>query len=91
MNDIVAVPAHVWRGVARELADLPAWRHAADVKAPVLILSGGSDPLFPPEHHAALLRAFPAAQSHYPGLGHNFTWEAPADVGERLSRFFGRQ
>jgi pimeloyl-ACP methyl ester carboxylesterase len=89
MEEILAIRPHVWRAVMRELAYVPVGRHASDVSAPVLILSGGRDPLFPPEHHASLVKAFPGAESHvYPGFGHNPLWEAPADVGERLTRFF---
>ena len=89
--EIMAIPVHVWHAVMRELEGLPVARHASDVKAPVLVLSGGADPLFPPEHHAALMKAFPGAQGHvYPKLGHNFLWETPADVGQRLSVFFAQ-
>jgi pimeloyl-ACP methyl ester carboxylesterase len=90
MAEILAIPLHVWRGVMRELADVPAGRHAADIEAPVLILSGGKDPLFPPEHHAALVKAIPHAQARvFPDLGHNLTWERPAETGPVLARFFG--
>jgi pimeloyl-ACP methyl ester carboxylesterase len=89
MEEILVISPHVWRGVMRELAYVPVGRHASDVRAPALILSGGKDPLFPPEHHASLVKAFPGAESHvFPELGHNAPWEAPADVGERLARFF---
>ena len=92
MSEILATPLHVWHGVMRELEDVPVARHAPDVKAPVLVLSGGADPLFPPEHHASLLKAFPKALSHvYPTLGHNFLWETPGDVGARLAAFFAAQ
>ena len=92
MTEILTIPLPVWHGVMRELNGLPLSRYAPDIRAPVLVLSGGKDPLFPPEHHAALLTAFPAAQNHvYPKLGHNFLWEVPADVGERLSAFFAGQ
>lgn len=89
--ETIAIRPHVWRGVLRELTDVPVGRHAADVKAPVLILSGGKDPFFDAGHQAALGKAFPKASSHvYPELGHNFLWEAPADVGARMSDFFAR-
>ena len=89
MDEIVTVKPHVWRSVIRELVDTPVARHAADVKVPVLVLSGGADPIFAAEHHNSLLTAFPGAQAHvYPGLGHNFTWEQPADVAKRLDAFF---
>ena len=78
----------MWRGVLRELAYVPVGRHAADVKAPVLILSGGKDPLFPAEHHQSLLKAFPGAQAQvFPDLGHNPNWERPQDVAAAISTF----
>ena len=91
MTELLAVPEPVWRGVMRELAGVPIGRHAADVNVPVLILSGGKDPLFPAEHHASLLRAFPGAEAHvFPDLGHNPIWERPADLGAAITRFLGR-
>ena len=91
-HELLAIPGHVWHGVMRELSYVPVARHAADVKAPVLVLSGEKDPIFTAEHHASLLKAFPAARSHvYPKLGHNFLWEAPAEVGKRLAAFFAVQ
>lgn len=86
--EILAVPLHVWRGVMRELADVPVGRHAADIRAPALILSGGKDPLFPPEHHSALAKAIPHAEARvFPELGHNLIWERPAEIGPLLARF----
>jgi pimeloyl-ACP methyl ester carboxylesterase len=88
MEDILGVQPHVWRSVMRELAYVPAGRHAPDVKAPVLVLSGGKDPLFPPEHHAAVMKAFPQAQGRvFPQLGHNPLWERPQPIAEAMSRF----
>lgn len=88
MDELLAIPLHVWRGVMRELAYVPAGRHAADVKAPVLVLSGGKDPLFPAEHHASLLKAFPNAQAQvFPDLGHNPNWERPDLVAAAMNRF----
>jgi pimeloyl-ACP methyl ester carboxylesterase len=91
MEEILAIKPQVWRGVMRELADVPVARHAADIKAPALILSGGADPLFPPEHHQALVKAIPGSTGHvYPGLGHNPLWEQPQDVAHRISEFLER-
>lgn len=88
MADILSVQPHVWRNFLRELADVPVARHAADVRARVLILSGGADPLFPTEHHQALVKAFPAASARvYPGLGHNFPWERPGEVAQAIESF----
>ena len=86
--ELYPIPLHVWRAVMRELTDVPIGRHSADIKAPVLILSGGKDPLFPAPHHAALLRAFPSAQAHvFPALGHNPNWEQPEAVAKRIDQF----
>jgi pimeloyl-ACP methyl ester carboxylesterase len=88
MDELLVVPLHVWRGVLRELSYVPVGRHAADVHSPVLVLSGGKDPLFPAEHHAALLKAFPGAQAHvFPELGHNPNWERPEQVAAEMNRF----
>ena len=90
-QEFMTIPLHVWRGVMRELASVPVGRHAADVKAPVLVLSGGKDPLFPAEHHASLLNAFPQAKAHvFPDLGHNPNWEDPEAVAAAMSDFLAR-
>ncbi len=87
-REFMTIPLHVWRGVMRELAYVPVGRHSADVKAPVLVLSGGKDPLFPAEHHASLLKAFPGAEAHvFPDLGHNPNWERPDLIAAAIERF----
>lgn len=87
-EEYLEIPLHVWRGVMRELADVPVGRHAQDVEAPVLILSGGKDPLFPAKHHASLLKAFPHAEAQiFPELGHNPNWERPDAVALAMKRF----
>ena len=87
-GEYLTIPLHVWRGVMRELAYVPVGRHAQDVKAPVLVLSGGKDPLFPAVHHASLLKAFPQAKAQvFPELGHNLNWERPDDVASAMKRF----
>ena len=89
MNDeLLRIPPHVWRGVMRELSYVPVGRHAADVKAPVLVLSGGKDALFPAEHHQSLLKAFPHAEAQvFAELGHNPNWEQPEAVASAIDRF----
>ena len=87
-GEILRVSLHVWHSVMRELASTPVGRHAADVKVPVLVLSGGKDPLFTAEHHRSLLAAFPTAEAHvYPELGHNPNWERPAEIAARIDAF----
>jgi len=86
--EIAAVRPHVWRSVIRELVETPVGRYAADIGAPVLILSGGRDEIFPAEHRRSLVAAFPAARAQvFPGLGHNFIVERPEHVGPVLAAF----
>ena len=88
MQEIMQISLHVWRGVMRELVFVPAGRHAVDVKAPVLILSGGKDPIFSAEHHESLVKAFPGAEAHvFAELGHNPNWEKPAEIGKIMDDF----
>ena len=87
-EEILRIPPHVWRSVMRELSYVPVGRHAPDVKAPVLVLSGGKDPLFPAEHHQSLLKAFPNAEAQvFAELGHNPNWEQPEAVASAIDRF----
>jgi pimeloyl-ACP methyl ester carboxylesterase len=89
--EVAAVPLHVWRSVLRELTDSSTAALAADIKAPTLILSGGKDSLFPPEHHRALVRALPRAKAKVlPDLGHNLILERPEEVGPAIRDFLGR-
>lgn len=90
--EIAATPPHVWRAVLRSLVDVPVGRLAADVRAPVQILSGGRDEIFPAEHHASLVAAYPGAEAHvFPDFGHNLIIERPAEVGPVLARFLAQE
>jgi pimeloyl-ACP methyl ester carboxylesterase len=86
--EIAATPPHVWRAVIRALVDEPVGRYAPDIAAPVLVLSGGRDELFPAEHHAALMAAYPQAEGQvFADLGHNLILERPDEVGPVLAAF----
>jgi pimeloyl-ACP methyl ester carboxylesterase len=89
MNDeLLRIPGYVWRSVVRELSDVPVGRHASDISAPVLVLSGGKDALFPAEHHQSLLKTFPQAKAQvFADLGHNPNWEQPQVVAAAIDRF----
>jgi pimeloyl-ACP methyl ester carboxylesterase len=88
--EIFATPPQVTHGVLRELVDVPAGRLSRDITAPTLILSGGKDALFPPEHHQALARAIPHAEARiFPDLGHNLLWEQPREIGSAITAFLG--
>ena len=58
---------------------------------PVLILSGGKDPIFTAEHHTSLVKTFPGAEAHvFPELGHNPNWEKPDAIGRAINDFLAR-
>jgi pimeloyl-ACP methyl ester carboxylesterase len=87
-DELLRIPPHVWRSVMRELSYVPVGRNASDVKAPVLVLSGGKDALFPAEHHQSLLKAFPHAEAQvFAELGHNPNWEQPEAVASAIDLF----
>lgn len=89
--ELVAVPLHVWRGVLRELTDVPVGRVAADIKAPALIIAGGKDELFGAAHQDALRKALPHAEYRvFAELGHNPIWEWHEAVGKTLAEFLAR-
>jgi pimeloyl-ACP methyl ester carboxylesterase len=90
--EIAATQPHVWRSVLREFLDVPVARFAQDVRAPVLVLSGGRDEIFPAEHHRALVRAYHGAREHvFEELGHNLILERPEEVGPVLAAFLRAQ
>ncbi len=87
-REAAATRLYVWRAIPRALLDLPVGRYAPDVRAPVLVLSGGRDELFTAEHHRALVAAYPGAEAHvFPELGHNLVVERPHQLGPILARF----
>lgn len=90
--EIAQIAPVVWRSVIRELLDVPIGRFAPDVQAPVLILSGGRDELFPAEHHQSLVEAYPGAEAHvFAELGHNLILEQPERLGPVLAGFLRKQ
>jgi pimeloyl-ACP methyl ester carboxylesterase len=87
-REIAATPLAVWHAIPRELVEVPAGRFAPDVTAPIAILSGGKDAIFPAEHHASLVAAYPGASARiFPALGHNLVYEGPDAVGPELAAF----
>lgn len=91
MREILAVPIPVWRRVIGALESYDPRPAARTIKVPALILSSAKDPLFPGDHHAALIAAIPHAEVHqFPDFGHNLNWERPAEVGPILAAFLAR-
>ena len=87
-DELLAVPLHVWHGVMARACLCPGRRHAPTSSAPVLILSGGKDPLFPAEHHAPWSGVSGAEAHVFPRWAPTLV-EQRAELG-RTWRAFGR-
>jgi pimeloyl-ACP methyl ester carboxylesterase len=82
------LPAHVWRGA---LAGCLAADYTADlgqIQAPVLILRGDQDMVFPRAAQDALAAGLARAVLRvYPETGHAIHWERPEQVVQDLTNF----
>lgn len=84
----IAVPLHVWRGIAREMAVTEFGRLTRGLTVPTLILWGAQDPLFTAEDQTALRALLPQAQFvAFEQAGHNFLWEEPQEVARLIAAF----
>lgn len=86
--DAAAMPAAVWHGILDSFARTDLAHSARQISAPVLCLSGSTDPLFGASHRAALAQAFRSVLSiTLDGYGHNPHWEDPQRVSELILSF----
>ena len=82
------LPARVWKAAFRGILTDDHVDFLDDVTAPVLILWGTADPLFPLADQQALLAALPEAVFiPYEGAGHNTQWEQPQRVAQDIRNF----
>ncbi len=87
-SETAAVPRHVWRAVAHEVATTQLAPAAERITAPTMIIWGDQDPLFGAGMQASLRSALPHASFHtFKGLGHNTHWEAPREIGALIAGF----
>jgi rifampin ADP-ribosylating transferase len=86
--DTLAVPVVTWREVMEELTDSSTARYAAEIRAPLLVVSGGRDEFFGPDHQTAMQQLLPGAEFRlYPDLGHNMIYEAPDEIMPAVTAF----
>ncbi|MPY88915.1 MAG: alpha/beta fold hydrolase [Luteitalea sp.] len=88
VRETLKVPAHVWRAAFVDCLESDFSKELATIKAPTLIVCGDQDALFPRCDQAALHAAIPASRLVvYPGAGHAFHWEDPAQFATDLVAF----
>ena len=86
--DAAAMPAAVWHGILEGFTCTDLTQKAAQITAPVLCISGSSDPLFGLSHRRELSKAFRSVRSiTLEGHGHNPHWEDPQIVAKHLLSF----
>lgn len=91
VEDVVAVPAHVWK---ETFAGLLAYDDEAElplIGAPTLLVWGDADTLVSREMQDQLARAIPDASLRvYSGVGHTPRWDDPRRFSADLISFAGR-
>jgi pimeloyl-ACP methyl ester carboxylesterase len=95
VDDLLKVPARVWREMFARLLqydDTPELEHIA---APTLLIWGDADPIVGRDMQELLAERIPDATSVvYPGVGHTPRWEDPtrfaADVATFVERSLAR-
>ena len=89
LSETAKVPARVWKNIFRMLESDNHQYYLKDIKAPVLIIWGTQDAIFPQADQDALLAALPANAQFQPyaGAGHNVQWEQPQQVALSIQNF----
>jgi pimeloyl-ACP methyl ester carboxylesterase len=88
VEDVLAVPAHVWKEMFAGLLEYDDGAELARIAAPALLVWGDADPLVSREMQDELAVSLRDARLRvYPGAGHTPRWEDPARFGDELVEF----
>lgn len=88
VEDVLAVPAHVWKETFAGLLAYDDQAELALIRAPTLLVWGDADTLVSREMQDQLARAIPNGSSRvYSGVGHTPRWEDPARFSTDLVAF----
>jgi non-heme chloroperoxidase len=88
VKESLKVPVRVWRAALGGLLETDPLGRFGSVKAPTLMMWGDQDAYVPRGDQEALAAAIPDARLVvYPGAGHAFHWEAPAQFAADLAAF----
>jgi pimeloyl-ACP methyl ester carboxylesterase len=86
--DALRVPAAVWRASLDGLTSARPPTEAGTVRAPTLVVHGGSDTLLPVTEAQALAAAIPASRLVvYEDTGHLVLWEQPGRIADDVRAF----
>jgi pimeloyl-ACP methyl ester carboxylesterase/tetratricopeptide (TPR) repeat protein len=82
------VPLHVWKAIFEQFPDADFSNELPAIQAPTLVVWGDHDAVFKRKDQDALLAAIPGSRLIvYPGGGHGFHWENPAQFAADLAAF----
>ena len=91
VEELLKVPAHVWRGTFSGLLEYDDMTELARIAAPTLLVWGSADALVSRDMQEQLARSIQDADLLvYPGLGHTPRWEDPARFSTDLVAFARR-
>jgi pimeloyl-ACP methyl ester carboxylesterase len=90
-NELLKVPAHVWRQMFQSLLAYDDLADLHRVAAPILLVWGDADPVVSRDMQQALVAGLPAAELVvFGGLGHTPRWEDSARFARDLAAFAAR-
>lgn len=91
VEELLRVPAHVWRRMFSELLEYDDMTELARIEAPTLLVWGSADTLVSRDMQAQLARTIPNADLVvYHGHGHTPRWEDPARFSTDIVTFTRR-
>jgi pimeloyl-ACP methyl ester carboxylesterase len=91
VEEILKVPARVWRETLGALLDHDDTETLHRIEAPTLLVWGEADDVVSREMQDALVAAMPSASLlAYAGIGHSPHWEDPARVAADVAAFVER-
>jgi pimeloyl-ACP methyl ester carboxylesterase len=91
VDDVLSVPARVWREMFADLLAYDDTVRLADITAPTLLVWGDRDGLVPRAIQDTLAEHIPATElTVYAGAGHTPRWDDPQRFADDLAAFVGR-
>jgi pimeloyl-ACP methyl ester carboxylesterase len=95
LEEFIRFTVQTWpspEGAAGQIGALSVFnvrRRLAEIRCPVLVITGSEDRMMPPENARLLAQGIPGAE-HYvvDGAGHGFFFEKPEEVNRVLVEFF---
>jgi pimeloyl-ACP methyl ester carboxylesterase len=88
VSESAKAPARVWRAALAGLLENGRFGGLPDSRAPVLLIWGDRDAIFPRAEQERLAVALPVASLRvYPETGHAPHWERPGEVVQELEEF----